>query len=74
MDHRARRQLERPAASLETEHRGAAASIREGLEEQEIRTLESVGIGDAPYRMLRTRSPIENLNGSDDYRHHVKCS
>jgi transposase-like protein len=58
----ARRQLERLAASLESEHPGAAASIREGLEE--TLTLQALGIGGALYRTLRSTNPIENLNGS----------
>jgi len=58
----ARRQLERLAASLEVEHPGAAASIREGLEE--TLTLLELGIGGALYRTLRSTNPIENLNGT----------
>jgi putative transposase len=58
----ARRQLERLAASLEVEHPGAAASLREGLEE--TLTLLTLGIGGALYRTLRSTNPIENLNGS----------
>jgi transposase-like protein len=55
---RARRQLERLAASLEAEHPGAAASLREGMQE----TLT-----------LRSTNPIENLNGSvADYTKNVK--
>jgi len=67
----ARRQLERLAASLETEHPGAAASIREGLEE--TLTLQALGVEGALYRTLRSTNAIENLNGSvADYTHHVK--
>jgi transposase-like protein len=58
----ARRQLERLARSLEREHPGAAASIREGLEE--TLTVQRLGISGALYRTLRTTNPIENLNGS----------
>jgi transposase-like protein len=67
----ARRQLERLAASLETEHPGAAASLREGLEE--TLTLLTLGVQGALYRTLRTTNPIENLNGSvADYTKNVK--
>jgi putative transposase len=67
----ARRQLERLATSLEGEHPGAAASIREGLEE--TLTLLDLGITGRLYRMLRSTNPIENLNGSvADYTSHVK--
>jgi transposase-like protein len=58
----ARRQLERLARSLDRDHPGAAASIREGLEE--TLTLQRLGIEGALYRTLRTTNPIENLNGS----------
>lgn len=57
----ARRQLERLAASLEEEHPGAAASLREGLEE--TLTLQRLGIEGALWRTLRSTNPIENLNG-----------
>jgi transposase-like protein len=67
----ARRQLERLAASLEVDHPGAAASIREGLEE--TLTLLTLGVQGALYRTLRTTNPIENLNGSvADYTKNVK--
>ncbi|MGH7554636.1 MAG: IS256 family transposase [Longimicrobiales bacterium] len=67
----ARRQLERLAASLETQHPGAAASIREGLDE--TLTLQELGITGALYRTLRSTNPIENLNGAiGAYTHHVK--
>jgi transposase-like protein len=58
----AERQLRQLAASLEREHPGAAASLREGLEE--TLTLIGLGASDALYRTLRTTNPIENLNGS----------
>jgi len=58
----ARRQLERLAASLDAEHPGAAASLREGLEE--TLTLLALGVEGALYRTLRSTNPIENLNGS----------
>ncbi len=57
----AKRQLEHLASSLEREHPGAAASVREGLEE----TLTLIGLVDidgALYKTLRTTNPIENLN------------
>ncbi|MGH7288936.1 MAG: transposase, partial [Myxococcota bacterium] len=67
----ARRQLERLGASLETEHPGAAASLREGMEE--TLTLLTLGIEGALYRTLRSTNPIENLNGSvADYTKNVK--
>jgi transposase-like protein len=58
----AKRQLERLASSLQAQHPGAAASVREGLEE--TLTLQGLGITGALYRTLRTTNPIENLNGS----------
>jgi transposase-like protein len=58
----ARKQLQRLAASLNAKHPGAAASLREGLEE--TLTVQALGITGALYRTLRTTNPIENLNGS----------
>ena len=58
----ARKQLMRLAASLQARHPGAAASLREGLEE--TLTLQGLEITGALYRTLRTTNPIENLNGS----------
>ena len=58
----AKRQLERLAASLDAKHPGAAASLREGL--QDTLTVQGLGITGALYRTLRTTNPIENLNGS----------
>lgn len=58
----AQRQLERLARSLEREHPGAAASLREGL--TETLTLQQMKITGALYRTLRSTNPIENLNGS----------
>ena len=55
------KQLQRLAASLKAHHPGAAASLREGLEE--TLTLQQLGITAALYRTLRTTNPIENLNG-----------
>ena len=57
-----RRQLQRLATSLQAKHPGAAASLREGLEE--TLTVQELGITGALYRTLRTTNPIENLNGS----------
>ena len=50
------------AASLQSKHPGAAASLREGLDE--TLTVQDLGITGALYRTLRTTNPIENLNGS----------
>ena len=58
----ARRQLNRLASSLQAKHPGAAASLREGLEE--TLTVQALGIAGALQRTLRTTNPIENLNGS----------
>ena len=58
----AKKQLQRLAASLQARHPGAAASLREGLDETV--TAQALGITGALYRTLRTTNPIENLNGS----------
>jgi transposase-like protein len=58
----ARRQLQALARSLDEDHPGAAASLREGLDE--VLTLQRLGIGGALYRTLRSTNAIENLNGS----------
>lgn len=58
----ARKQLLRLASSLDARHPGAAASLREGL--QETLTLQELGISGELYTILRTTNPIENLNGS----------
>jgi putative transposase len=60
----AQARLEKLASSLQDEHAGAAASIREGLEE--TLTLQGLGLDpeSALYRTLRSTNPIENLNGS----------
>jgi transposase-like protein len=57
----AKRQLERLAHSLAKLHPGAAASLREGLDE--TLTLIGLGVDEALYKTLRTTNPIENLNG-----------
>ena len=68
---RAARVLERLAGSLERDHPGAAASIREGLEE--TLTVQRLGLTGALQRTLRTTNIIENLNGSvEHYSRNVK--
>lgn len=57
----AKQKLERLARTLERDHPGAAASIREGLDE--TLTLLRLGITGALYRCLRSTNAIENLNG-----------
>jgi transposase-like protein len=57
----AKRQLQRLAGSLQDSHPGAAASLREGLEE--TLTVQGLGIAGALHRTLRSTNPIENLNG-----------
>ena len=61
---KAERRLRNLADSLEREHPGAAASVREGLEE--TLTLQRLGVDveGALYRTLRSTNMIENLNGS----------
>lgn len=58
----AKRQLERLASSLAKDHPGAAASLREGLDE--TLTVIDLGLDAALYRTFSTTNPIENLNGS----------
>lgn len=58
----ARSQLQQLARSLEDDHPGAAASLREGLDE--TLTLMTLGVRGALYRTLRSTNPIENLNGT----------
>lgn len=58
---KAKRLLENLARSLEHEHPGAAASLREGLDE--TLTLQGLGVTGALYRTLRSTNAIENLNG-----------
>ena len=68
---RAARVLARLAGSLERDHPGAAASIREGLEE--TLTVQRLGLTGALQRTLRTTNIIENLNGSvERYTRNVK--
>lgn len=58
----AKKQLERLASSLERDHPGAAASLREGLDD--TLTLMRLGISGALYRSLRSTNIIENVNGT----------
>jgi putative transposase len=67
----ARRRLDRLASSLEADHPGAAASVREGLEE--TLTLQRLGVEGTLYRKLRSTNAIENLNsGIATYTRNVK--
>jgi transposase-like protein len=67
----ARARLERLASSLEADHPGAAASVREGLEE--TLSLQGLGIDGTLYRKLRSTNAIENLNsGIAAYSKNVK--
>src|SRR3989442_11876351 len=61
MPAQAKRRLLEPARNLEA-HDGAAASIREGIEE--TLTLLSLGGMGALARTLSTTNPIENLQGT----------
>jgi putative transposase len=56
------RRLHNLAGSLQAKHPGAAASLREALDE--TLTAQQLGLSDALYRTLRSTNPIENLNGS----------
>jgi len=65
------RQLERLARSLEREHPGAAASLREGL--AETLTLMTLGVTGWLYRCLRSTNFIEGLNGQvAKFTHNVR--
>lgn len=57
----ATRRLEQLAAGLERTHPGAAASLREGLDE--TLTLQRLEVTGTLYRTLRSTNAIENLNG-----------
>jgi transposase-like protein len=57
----AKRRLLQLAAGLDDTHPGAAASLREGLDE--TLTLQRLGVTGALYRTLRSTNAIENLNG-----------
>jgi len=58
----AQRQLKRLATSLEPNHPGAAASVREGLDD--TLTLQRLGIHGVLYTKLRTTNAIENFNSA----------
>jgi transposase-like protein len=57
----AKRRLEQLASGLDRTHPGAAASLREGLDE--VLTLQRLGVTGALYRTLRSTNAIENRNG-----------
>lgn len=59
---RAKRKIEGLASRLEEQHPGAAASLREGLDE--TLTLHRLSMNGALYRTLRSTNLIENLQGS----------
>ena len=58
----AKRRLKRLAASLDADHPGAAASVREGLDD--TLTLQRVGIDGVLYTKLRSTNAIENFNSA----------
>ena len=65
------RRLHNLARSLERDHPGAAASVREGL--HETLTVVRLGLTGALHRTLRSTNAIENLNGSvERYTRNVK--
>jgi transposase-like protein len=67
----ATKSLKRLASSLEREHPGAAASLREGLDE--TLTVLKLGVGGALRKTLATTNPIENLNSVvERYTRNVK--
>jgi transposase-like protein len=67
----AKRRLEQLAAGLERPHPGAAASLREGLDD--VLTLQRLGVTGALYRTLRSTNAIENLNGGiGHFARHVR--
>ena len=67
----AKRRLERLASSLEADHPGAAASIKEGLDH--TLTLQRLGLCGVLSKKLRTTNAIENLNsGIVTYTRNVK--
>jgi len=49
------------ANQLDNDHPGAAASLREGLDD--TLTVKSIGLSESLERTLSTTNPIENLNG-----------
>ena len=65
------RSLRRLADSLEEAHPGAAASIREGLEE--MLTVSRLGLSPALVKTVESSNPIESLNdGIREIEHNVK--
>lgn len=58
----AKRRLLQLVARFESTHTGAAASLKEGLDE--TLTLKDLGLSEALERTLSTTNPIENLNGT----------
>lgn len=61
----------RNAHSLQREHPGAAASLREGLDE--TLTVIGLGVGETLRRTLMTTNPIENVNSAiERYTKNVK--
>lgn len=58
----AKRRLMQLVARFESEYTGAAASLKEGLDE--TLTLKDLGLSEALERTLSTTNPIENLNGT----------
>lgn len=58
----AKRRLMQLVSRLEEDHPGAAASLKEGLDE--TLTLKDMKLPEALERTLSTTNPIENLNGS----------
>ena len=58
----AKRRLLQLVARFESEYPGAAASLKEGLDE--TLTLKDMGLSEALERTLSTTNPIENLNGT----------
>ena len=67
----AKRQLQRLVRSLDRDHPGAAASVREGLEE--TLTVLRLGLSGALQKTFRTTNAIENLNSLvENYTRNVK--
>ena len=65
------KRLRQIASHLEREHPGAAASLREGMEET-VTVLE-LGLAGALQKTMRSTNPIESLNGSvQRYTRNVK--
>jgi len=58
----AKRQLRNLARSLDKEHPGAAASLREGLDE--TLTVMGLGLSKTLERSFATTNPVENFNGN----------